>query len=411
MDSAFDPWDTAPNLQMLGPYRLQARIGVGGVGDVYRAEHTHDHRSVAIKVLKASLSSDEVLRCRFLTEPQTQARLQHPHVLRIFEWGDSSPQPWFAMELAHGSLEQFREPVAPDRSLRWIFDALLALCAAHRLGIVHRDVKPHNLLFGEDGEIRLADFGSARGPHAGATIPGEWLGTLGYMSPEQRQDARWVGPASDVYGMGATLFRVVTGRTPPGLFEGGFDSTRLPAEVVAVITNATRYRADERTPGARRMALEVTEAWAQLTGNSSQEWRDRLLHWAPPAEATAPRAPERAKTQPAPSWWRRIQTWFTPSSHLGEGSWVGTREGGALILEIGETRGWVTWESPIGTQVIPLEAEGPAQWRESKEHGGRYQLEARPGALVATYIHPRSGTRQEFILVKQESAAAPKRSR
>ena len=414
MDPAFDPFVGTPAPNQLGPYRVVERIGVGGVGTLFRAVHQDTGVEAAVKVLKAQFCDDEGMRQRFLAEPQTQARLDHPHVLRIFEWGEFDQQPWFAMELATGSLEQIHEPVPVEQALEWIFDALLALSAAHRVGIIHRDVKPHNLLFGADGKIRLADFGSARLPLAGATFPGEWLGTLGYMSPEQRQAARWVGPASDVSGMGATLFRMVTGRAPPGLFEGGLEAKAedLPQAVFEVVARATRYRADERFPGARAMATEVAHSWSRISGKPASSWLTRLHELAPPADATAPRAPVRDLPPPPPlPWWRRLFRWWETNQSVEYGLWGGVRDDGPITLELAANAAWATWESPTGIRVTPLVRENPFRWREQRDGGGTYIIGRQGSNIIAAYVDARSGTRTEFTLVNVESAAGDPRSR
>lgn len=267
---------TTPMPTELGRYRLIGPLGQGGMATVYRARDTLLNIDRAIKVLhrQASLSSN--LRQRFLTEASTLMRLVHPNVLRIYDVGETGDDCWYAMELLDiGSLQQHIDTAGPMPStdaLRTVFHILQALGAAHKSGIVHRDVKPSNILLRGDGQALLSDFGSARqAASMQLTRTGETLGTIGYMAPEQRADSRAAAESADIYAIGATLFGLVTGRAPLGLFEGQIDAmslARLEPEVREVLRNATRYRPEHRYPTAREMALEVASTFDILVGHT-----------------------------------------------------------------------------------------------------------------------------------------------
>ena len=212
-------------------YRLARRIAVGGMGEVWRAEDTVLHRTVAVKVLKSEFSSDPTFLERFRTEARTTASLQHPGIANVFDYGEmdlsSSPgsdggagadTAYLVMEHVDGeplSAVLAREGRLPaPRVLDVVRQAALALSEAHRAGMVHRDVKPGNLLVRRDGVVKITDFGIARAADAvPLTQSGMVVGTAQYFSPEQAE-GRLVGPASDVYSLGVVAYECLAGRLP-----------------------------------------------------------------------------------------------------------------------------------------------------------------------------------------------------
>jgi predicted Ser/Thr protein kinase len=210
-------------LPELKGYELYEEIGRGGNGVVFRARHRDLDRTVAVKFLLSGLGT-AVERQRFKTEAQALARLNHPNAVHVYDIGEAAGCPYFAMEyLAGGSLAE-REPrtVAPARAAALVEPIARMLHAAHAAGVVHRDLKPGNVLLTADGTPKLTDFGIAR-----VTAPGArpWtdqltreltvLGTPEYMAPEQANPRYGpVGPATDVYGLGAILYHLFTGRGP-----------------------------------------------------------------------------------------------------------------------------------------------------------------------------------------------------
>lgn len=263
----------------LGRYEVLEPLGSGGMAVVYRAWDPLLQIHRAIKVLHEEAVSHRTLRKRFMTEASTLTRLVHPNVLRIYEVGEDDGRCWYAMDLIEeGTLQRRLEregPLPATEALHITFQVLQALGSAHKAQIVHRDIKPHNILLRGDGTALLADFGSARQEAVmDLTRTGDVLGTIGYMAPEHRADARGAGPAADIYAVGATLFGLVTGRPPLGLFEGEIDAlflARLHSEVREVLRSATRYRPEHRYPTARHMALEVARAYDRIVGLSGSE--------------------------------------------------------------------------------------------------------------------------------------------
>ncbi len=209
-------------------------IGRGGMGEIYRATDTSLGRAVAIKVLAARYAQEESVRERFTREALAVARLSgYPNIVTIYDVGEHDARPFIVMEyLAGGSLEQrlAAEGAQPPRlALEWLEQAANALDAAHRNGVVHRDVKPANLLLDRNGRVHVADFGiaSAAGLQS-LTQSGTVLGTASYLSPEQAQGEQ-TSAASDIYSLGVVAFELLTGRRP-------FEGTTVAAEAAAHVT-------------------------------------------------------------------------------------------------------------------------------------------------------------------------------
>ena len=206
----------------IGPYRLEERLGQGAMGVVYRARRENPDRVVALKILNGALVSSE-FEARFDAEVRSLARLQHPGIATIFESGrgatDSAGLPWFAMELIEGcSLEEAAEHRSIDDRVRLVIEIARAIQHAHQRGVIHRDLKPSNTRVGEDGRLRVLDFGIAvLSDEEGTrrTKQGQVMGTMGYMSPEAAAGTSdLVDVRSDVYSIGVILFRLLTGALP-----------------------------------------------------------------------------------------------------------------------------------------------------------------------------------------------------
>jgi serine/threonine protein kinase len=205
----------------------------GGMGDVYRATDTSLGRTVAIKVLSERYAHDVEVRRRFKHEGLAAARLSNaPHTVTIFDVGEAEEQPYIVMEyLEGGSLEDRLNQRQPETSdvLRWLEQAAAALDAGHAAGVVHRDVKPGNLLLDGRDDVHVADFGVASAAGLDSlTMTGTVLGTAGYLSPEQAQGQR-ATPASDRYALGVVAYELLTGRRP-------FESDNPTAEATAHVT-------------------------------------------------------------------------------------------------------------------------------------------------------------------------------
>ena len=208
---------TLPTL-LGGRYRLERRLGLGGMAVVHLAHDTVLDRPVAVKLLADRFGDDEELRERFLREGRFAAKLSHPHVVGVFDTGEEDGRPYIVMEYVEGATlaEELdrRRTFAPDDVAELGRQACSGLAHAHAAGLVHRDVKPQNLLLRTDGMLKIADFGIARGGGGGTiTQVGTLLGTAAYMAPEVARGAPATA-ASDLYSLGAVLYELLTGVPP-----------------------------------------------------------------------------------------------------------------------------------------------------------------------------------------------------
>lgn len=205
----FRPGDTFAH------YRIDAELGRGGMGVVYRVYDTRLERTAALKVLLRKNTGDEIQLQRFIREARSVARINHPHIIRVFDVGEQ-PEPYFTMEYIAGQefsrliKEGAIKPLQAAKIVRKVADALEAV---HQQGITHRDIKPSNIILDNDGEPKLMDFGLAKTDDTTLSRTGEIMGTPSYMSPEQVNKKR-ANAGSDIYSLGATLYQALTGREP-----------------------------------------------------------------------------------------------------------------------------------------------------------------------------------------------------
>lgn len=203
-----------------GRYRLIELLGRGGMGEVWLAHDTVVDRTVAIKMLLPHFAQDRTFDQRFRREARAAARLDEPHVVPIYDVGEIDRRLYVVMRLINGhDLQTLLDegPVGPDRAIRIIEQIASALDAAHKAGLVHRDVKPSNILVTDDDFAYLIDFGIARAPgETGLTSTGATIGTWAYMAPE-RFSAGEIAPSSDIYALACVLYQSITGELPfPG---------------------------------------------------------------------------------------------------------------------------------------------------------------------------------------------------
>ncbi len=258
-----------------GRYVLERVLGEGGMAVVYRATDTRLGVARAIKVLTPDLAGRKRIEQRFENEARSMARLSHPAVVRVVDIAEEAGRPFIVMELLEGgTLWEWVEAWGPMperlacEALRPVLDAV---GAAHAAGIIHRDIKPQNILLTTQGAPRLTDFGIAQlqGPAGGMdmTRTGTVMGTWGYMSPEQRNSARRVDERSDVYALGATLAALVTGRPPVDLFAADRDPSLvagMSGPLADLVVEATRYTPDERYAGVGPMAAALDALLVRL---------------------------------------------------------------------------------------------------------------------------------------------------
>ncbi|MGZ6752695.1 MAG: serine/threonine-protein kinase [Nocardioides sp.] len=263
-------------------YRLDSRIATGGMGEVWRSTDTTLGREVAVKLLKHEYADDAAFRSRFETEARHAASLHHPGVAAVYDFGEAattdgseSQRPYLVMELVDGqplsALIRPGEPMAPDVVRDLLAQAAEALGAAHAAGIVHRDVKPANLMVTPEREVKITDFGIARAADGlGLTETGQVMGTPQYLSPEQAAGSA-ATPASDVYSLGCVAFECLAGARPfvrdspiaTALAHLRDDVPELPASVpadlAAVVRRALAKKPEERFPDAAAFAAALRD--------------------------------------------------------------------------------------------------------------------------------------------------------
>jgi len=249
-----------------GRYEMGERIGRGGMSEVWSATDLRLGRAVAIKFLRDDID-DPAARSRIEDEARAAARLSHPNIVSVYDAGEHAQRPFVVMELADSRslADLIREEgnLTPDVARSIGMQVLSALAAAHAEGIVHRDVKPANILVSEDGSVKLADFGIAKSldaASAGLTVAGQVMGTPSYLSPEQAS-GQPAEPRSDLYGLGIVLFEALTGRPP---YEGD-----TPIAVVSAHANAP-------VPDIRATLPDVPEGFARIIDRAlSKDPNDR----------------------------------------------------------------------------------------------------------------------------------------
>jgi serine/threonine-protein kinase len=271
-------------------YRSPKLIGEGGMGEIYRATDDVLGRAVAVKVLAERFAKNEAIRQRFTREALAAARLSgEPSTVTIFDVGEWSDRPFIVMEyLGGGSLDDRLRadgPESPGQALDWLEQAALALDAAHRNGVVHRDVKPGNLLLDRAGNVHVADFGiaSAAGMDS-LTLTGTVLGTAGYLAPEQAQGER-ATPASDRYGLAVVAYELLTGVRP---FQNDSPTAEaaahvhapvpsvcdrretLPCELDPVFDRALAKDPSERYPTCAEFVAALRDAVSEAAGKTGE---------------------------------------------------------------------------------------------------------------------------------------------
>jgi serine/threonine protein kinase len=291
-----------------GRYRLGHMLGEGGMAQVYRVHDVELGVDRAVKVLHAGRTS---VRRRLRNEAKAMAQLRHPHILGIHDVGQEGDLDYIVMDLAtHGSLQDrvARDgPMPMGDAIAATVKVLSALATAHAAGIVHRDVKPHNVLLDEHDQPLLADFGIAMLVEADrSTKTGVAMGSLAFMPPEQRLDAAHVGPTADIYAAGCTLFALLTNDNPVDLFLASADSDRwagVPELLRAVVQTACAPHPSDRYPTAKDMA----DALLAVLDHLGPEEKERALNsrgfFPAPSKALASRsmAPPASVHTPAPS--------------------------------------------------------------------------------------------------------------
>ncbi|MFF8292069.1 Stk1 family PASTA domain-containing Ser/Thr kinase [Streptomyces sp. NPDC016309] len=287
-----------------GRYRVDARIAVGGMATVYRALDTRLDRVLALKVMHPALATDATFVERFIREAKSVARLSHPNVVGVFDQGAEGAYVYLAMEYVAGctlrDLLRERGALQPRAALDILEPVLAALGAAHLAGFVHRDMKPENVLIGDDGRVKVADFGLVRAVGAATSTTGSVLGTVSYLAPEQIEHGT-ADTRADVYACGVVLYEMLTGAkphagdTPAQILYQHLNADVPPpsaavpglaADLDDLVASATARNPDVRPHDAVALLALAREARAALG--------DEQLDLVPPQAGPAAEGAERA---------------------------------------------------------------------------------------------------------------------
>ncbi|WP_240506569.1 serine/threonine-protein kinase [Thermoactinospora rubra] len=316
-----------------GRYLLTNRLGAGGMGEVWRAEDTLLGRTVAVKVLLHNPAAT----ARFLNEARAMATLRHPGVADVYDYGSDGVS-FLVMELVDGEpLDRLLErgPLGCESTMTLVAQVAEALAAAHERGIVHRDVKPGNLMIRSDGSVVLTDFGIAHSPTAGQlTATGQMLCSAGYCAPEQA-GANQVSPAVDIYALGVVAFECLTGRLP---YDGD-----TPVQIIFKHLNAPVPELPEDVPPAVREV--VVRALA----------KDPAKRW-PSAAAMAEAARRALAGPPAPTAQQPQQ----PQEHGRRLARAATAAGAAIVAALAIVASLRVWP-PMSANSVPRPSVAPEQ--------------------------------------------------
>ncbi len=269
------------------PYVLGTRLGIGGMGAVFRAHRRGERTEVALKFMLPNVADDDLMRQTFLREIDSMAHLSHPRIVKFLQWGQVADTVYVAMELCRGgSLDRFvaqsgGKLLLPN-ALTLMEDALEAMAFVHEAGFVHRDLKPANLLLDDGGRCKIGDLGLAKSfetaGFSGITDTGYWSGTPEYMACEQVTNFKRVGPPTDVWSMAAIFYELLTGMHPrqtvPGgdpirtVMEGqciplGTCNRSIPSAVASVVDQALAPRPTARYPHARAFREALAAAMSK----------------------------------------------------------------------------------------------------------------------------------------------------
>lgn len=300
------------NFEHLGPYRVDGKLGQGGMGTVYRGVHVKTGQRVAIKVLAHQMSEQPRFRRRFANEIETLKKLKHPNIVRLIGYGEEDGLLFYSMELVEGPslLEHLRKVkrLDWDTTIGYAIEICSALKHAHDFGVIHRDLKPANLLIGPEGHIKLTDFGIAKlfgsDEH---TAAGSMLGTADYMAPEQASGGQ-VTPRTDLYALGSLIYACLVGRPP----FGGRNLTQVihglkhetPAPLDLVLPEVPEELAElvhellEKDPGDRPpTALVVSKRLAAMRAGLRHRGQQTRVDFASP---TMPETPESVVSERLP---------------------------------------------------------------------------------------------------------------
>ena len=317
-------------------YEIRERIGIGGMAVVYKGRDHRLNRLVAIKILKEELAQDAEFRRRFHDESQAVAMLSHPNIMAVYDVSHSAELDYIVMELLDGiTLKQYMQKkggkLAWREALHFITQIMKALSHAHSRGIIHRDIKPHNIMVLRDGSLKVADFGIARLTSAAqATLTQEALGSVHYISPEQARGSH-IDARSDIYSAGVVLYEMITGRLP---YEGDSPvavaiqhinsiplspreiDPEIPEALEAITMKAMASDVNQRYISADAMLADLEEFRKNPSINFDYTPADLLISEGDePTQILGANTPHTVRTQPAHGARSPEDTYVSPAPH------------------------------------------------------------------------------------------------
>ena len=317
-------------------YEILERIGIGGMAVVYKGRDHRLNRLVAIKILKEELAQDAEFRRRFHDESQAVAMLSHPNIMAVYDVSHSAELDYIVMELLDGiTLKQYMQKkggkLAWREALHFITQIMKALSHAHSRGIIHRDIKPHNMMVLRDGSLKVADFGIARLTSAAqATLTQEALGSVHYISPEQARGSH-IDARSDIYSAGVVLYEMITGRLP---YEGDSPvavaiqhinsiplspreiDPEIPEALEAITMKAMASDVNQRYISADAMLADLEEFRKNPSINFDYTPADLLISEGDePTQILGANTPHTVRTQPAHGARSPEDTYVSPAPH------------------------------------------------------------------------------------------------
>jgi hypothetical protein len=408
-----------PRVQVPG-YAFEGMLGRGGMGVVYKARHLPLKRLVALKMILAGPQADAEQLARFRLEAEAIARLQHPHIVQIFDSGTHDGIPWFALEfVAGGSLDHLLagRPQAPGDAARLVLLLAQAVHAAHQKDVIHRDLKPANVLLAPPADEpalncawgcpKITDFGLAKllGEAQGPTVSGMAVGTPMYMAPEQVQglSAR-MGPATDVYALGAILYEVLTGRPP-------FRGANLAETLLQVSSRAPTPPRELQADIPLELEAICLKCLAKKPGGryaSAAALAEDLRRFLDQQPTVA---------RPARPWWRRplvLGPGLAAAVLMAIGLVVGLRPWGAKSEPPGRPRSPGDVMPPSPRAEAPLEGELTLRINKAGKQGGSWwrvdqkgALPVRPGDLVRVEVKLNQPAYVYLLLLASEGSTVP----
>ncbi len=380
---------------------VQELVGVGGMGLVYRARQIKLDRQVALKILLPELAQDPAFAERFLREAQALAKLDHPNVVTVYDFGEQAGRYFLMMEYVDGApLREMMDKgkLSMPRILQLVPEICSGLAYAHEQGIVHRDIKPENILIDRYGEAKIADFGLVKlldrdEKDWRLTRASQVMGTPQYMAPEQMTKPREVDHRADIYSMGVVLYEMLTGEPPVGRFELPSERVRVDARLDAIVLKAMESDPDNRYQRVRELG-------------------DRVALLSAEAAPAGPIQPiEAFEATPGQSELDRFRTPIAFNNHIdplfGSRSSRGRIwfEADAVIIEWCQVNEWGTTLLPVTVMRLSLQELMGVTYRARWWGQGEITLSCRNPDVLGAYPMVRIGEIRLFVSLGQRGLA------